>query len=243
MNQTSPGNATTALSGPALRLHLVELFAERDDPRAAVAMAKEAEAYIVGKPDTVRIPEISTEALAAGILAESERAAKVKPTGPWEHTDVPPDVEKPPRPPAPIRAFGRAWPPARVSELERLIAAGITYAEIADRMGSKSAGAIASVASKYGFTARYPRVPGGKLLFTPYPLDLPWPPPEAQRPGVPVASSPAEPPKSERDLPRQRTCLKCGKPFASTHAGNRICKSCTPVVANAYEPTPAKVGP
>lgn len=239
--------AEFTLSGPALRLHLLELYLAHHDARGAMALAKDAETWIVGSSTTVRIPEVSTEALAARILAESERAAKVeaKTTGPWA-SDAPPPVTSPCQSPRPLgkpQPGKTLWSPEMIQELERLVAAGLPYKEIAARLGGKVTTATAHAqAHARGITEKYPRIPGGKLLYTPYPLDAPWPPPA----DVVVDTSPRgedgdRKAKSDRDERAQRTCLKCGKLFNSESAGNRICKTCTPAVNAAYEPPSAKV--
>lgn len=43
------------------------------------------------------------------------------------------------------------------------------------------------------------------------------------------SDSPATPPvpvKSDRQRQRERRCLSCNRPFASTGPGNRICRKC-----------------
>lgn len=46
---------------------------------------------------------------------------------------------------------------------------------------------------------------------------------------LPTTSSPKQalpPPPPHPSKPGRRTCLSCGRSFASTHAGNRICYGC-----------------
>jgi hypothetical protein len=40
------------------------------------------------------------------------------------------------------------------------------------------------------------------------------------------ASGPAIPDPGEPHRQRTRTCLSCGMPFASAHAGHRVCRRC-----------------
>ncbi|SBW11982.1 hypothetical protein KL86APRO_20384 [uncultured Alphaproteobacteria bacterium] len=173
----------TPLSGPGLRLHLVELFAKENDLHAVIAMAREAEAFILGSAASARIPEISAEALAAGILAESERAAKLEAeiSGPFADNDPPPTAEEPPH------RTRVSWTPALVDQLERLIAAGLSYKTVAEKLGiDVDPGAVAAQVSLRKLNKKYPRSRRGALLFEPYPLDAPWPRP-ASSPIVIVA--------------------------------------------------------
>ncbi len=250
--------ADTPLFGPGLRLHLVELFAKENDLQAVIAMAREAEAFILGSAASVRIPEISTKALAAGILAESERAAKLEAeiSGPFAEELPPPQVKlketqeplSPPR--GPVRPLGKpksgwtSWTPELLDELERLMAAGLPYKEIAERLGGEvTASSAAAQASLRGLNKKYPRAHGGAPLFEPYPLDAPWPPTKGTIGASAHVKADHGKPKPDRDTRAQRKCLKCGKLFSSESAGNRICKGCTPAVNAAYEPASAKVGP
>ncbi|QQP93850.1 hypothetical protein IGS68_34575 (plasmid) [Skermanella sp. TT6] len=40
------------------------------------------------------------------------------------------------------------------------------------------------------------------------------------------ASDPAIPDPGEPHRQRTRTCLSCGRPFASAHIGHRVCRRC-----------------
>ena len=40
------------------------------------------------------------------------------------------------------------------------------------------------------------------------------------------ASGPAIPDPGEQHRQRTRTCLGCGRPFASAHVGHRVCRRC-----------------
>lgn len=65
---------------------------------------------------------------------------------------------------------------ARAFELERWCASGAPYGEIAAHFGTTNK-AIVCAANRLGISGRWPRKkgPGNYLLFTPVPLDVPWP--------------------------------------------------------------------
>lgn len=227
--------APAVLSGPALRLHLLELLVanfDAMDGSDVVATAREAYEFIVGEAP-------------ASVAPEPEPAPEAEALEPLPELPVTsPPIEPPTA--TTMLVMGRAvslWTSARISRLEQLLAAGLPYAEISTSLGT-SPSAISGQASLRGFTAKYPRTTRGKLLYEPYPLDAPWPP----RKGVIVGKRVAQPepeedvrPTSDRDERRERKCLHCGKMFPSESAGNRICPKCKPTVAAAYEPVSAKV--
>lgn len=122
------------------------------------------------------------------------------------------------------------WTPDLLADLERCIAAGLPYRQIAN-LFAVSPSAIAAQASARGYNKIYPRDQHGRLLYEPSPLG---PVPVARR-------EPDRPCVSTRDLPGRRKCLCCGAVFASQHAGNRICPTCAPTVNEIYDPTPAHV--
>lgn len=227
--------APAVLSGPALRLHLLELLVanfDAMDGSDVVATAREAYEFIVGEAPASAAPEpeLAPEAEALEPLPELPVTSPPIETSPADTGLV----------------MGREvslWTPARISRLEQLLAAGLPYAEIAADLGT-SPGAISSQSCLRGFTAKYPRTTRGKLLYEPYPLDRPWPALRAtiagKRAPQPKPSEDRKP-TSDRDEKRERKCLRCGGMFTSESAGNRICPKCKPAVAAAYDPPSAKV--
>lgn len=143
---------STALAGPALRMRLLELFLDAFDPDLVLPLAQAAEAWIVG---------------GAGHVTASDPAPKDQDI----HFPEAPQVS------ADELAARRSWTEDEEHELERLAASGLPYAEIAQRLNRTLHGVNMRV-SETGINKRWPRSRGGKVMFTPYPLDAPWPPPE-----------------------------------------------------------------
>lgn len=194
----------TALAGPALRMHLLELFLDAADfPDQVLPLAQAAEAWITG--NVVSDPEEDpddqpaqtslapggtggdTEVHGGGQSAEGgdlqlepggesdDGGAFREPGDPAPENSAGPEGSAGADPVEP--AARRSWTEAEEHELERLAASGMLYAEIAQRL-DRTLGGINMRVSETGINKRWPRSRGGKVMFTPYPLDAPWPPPE-----------------------------------------------------------------
>lgn len=192
----------TALSGPALRMHLLELFLDAADfPDQVLPLAQAAEAWISGH--NVPAPkEESHDQSAQTFLASANTGADAegyRGGQPAEGGVLQPDTDggndgggalREPGDTAPENSAGpegtagadpvepaarRSWTEAEEREMERLVASGMSYAEIAQRLGRTVRG-VNMRALATGISKRWPRSGGGKVMFTPYPLDAPWPP-------------------------------------------------------------------
>lgn len=184
------------LTGPALRLHLLELLVanyDAMDGSDVVATAREAYAFVVGEEQSattslsVNIPELSIEVLAEQmrrqpmpIVLDDEAEVQSTPVSPKiERPEVKATLE-PTESALPSKRPKEyaTWSPDRVERLERLLAAALPYKEVAERMGGGlTASAIAAQASLRKLNKKYPRSRNGLPLFEPYPLNAPWPRP------------------------------------------------------------------
>lgn len=127
---------------------------------------------IAPPPEATEPVEAAATPLPAPAAAEPDQAV----AAPVEQAEAAPpeDVE-----PARANNGSLLWTPERISELERHVAAGLTYTEIAAALGC-TLGAIRGQVSGRGFTKTYPRGRDGAPLFEAYPLDRPWPRPVPQ---------------------------------------------------------------
>lgn len=198
--------------GPALRLHLLELFLGHcaAEPGTALELAIEAERWVAESialdkalPDPMPQPGpvaaepekpvapappkpangFAADDLATRLMEEKRPAACPSP--------VDPEPEPKPEPePPPQRG---AWTPDRKGELERRWAAGESNPQIAAAMGEKI-GTISGMGTKLGLTKKYPRVKGAAPAPVVRPITLPLPP------APPPAAAPERPKTPEAEL-------------------------------------------
>lgn len=145
-----------------------------------LARAKAEMAAAIAPADVIAPPpEVTTEPVEVESPPPPEPAAAEPDqaiAAPVEQAEAAsPEEVEPPR----ANNGSLVWTPARLSELERHVAAGLSYVEIAAALGC-TLGAVKGQASVRGFTKTYPRDRNGAPLFDVYPLDRPWPRPVPQ---------------------------------------------------------------
>jgi hypothetical protein len=101
------------------------------------------------------------------------------------------------------------WTPERVVELERWRASGASNEKIAQHFGTTQK-AVSIAADRFGIAARWPRRTK-KLMFTPIPLDAPWPADQAapQEPEVGIMPTPADTVPAREVPPARRARPVC----------------------------------
>jgi hypothetical protein len=190
---------TTALAGPALRLHLLELFlAESDMPDQALPMAQAAEAWITGDESVPDMPR-------HGHLLLDEEVHQAKEDG----------VDQPEQAAAVVAQPDAGDAPAPVSRGDKkasLIACfseGLETREICERLGMP-AGTVTGCAAKYGWSAAW-REARERRRATPVAAPQAPAVEEAEAPAAPASApviAPKPQPASEqalvRDLPEDR---------------------------------------
>ncbi len=158
-------DTTTAISGPALRMRLLELFLPHatGNPNLALDLAVEAERWVIGKdmPGLVpaRHPNASRDVPVGESLAfkHHQPADKVMVS---EDEVSPPQVGEDTGDKAPHKPAPRGFFEANKSALEVFWRDGKSpeeIVELAPFKGATTAGSIAQAARRFGFIKKYPR--------------------------------------------------------------------------------------